>query len=329
MRLEWEAGMRRIYAALLGAIVCAAAMSTPAAAQDVYPSKSINLIVPFAAGGTSDVIARLAADEIGRVLSQRLVIENIGGAGGSIALARAARAEPDGYTLVIGNTGTHAASYFLQKSLQYKPDSFAPIGLIAKTSPVLAVKTGFPAKTLAEFVAYAKANPGKVSLGHAGVGSSNYLICRSFIMASGVEVNLVSYRGAAPALNDLMAGHIDGACDSATSVANAILAGKVIGLAVGSTARLPNVPDMPTSIEAGTPGFQAEGWNALFAPAGTPPAVITKLNEALRVAVYADTVKKRLLDLSSVPASGEELEADYTGKLVLREIEKYRKLLAE
>ena len=304
-------------------------MLSSAVAQDAYPSHVINLIVPFAPGGTSDVIARLAAEEIGRSIGQRLVIENVGGAGGAIALSRTARAEPDGYTLVIGNTGTHAASYFLQKNLQYTPQSFAPVGMIAKTSPVLAVKKDFPAKTLAEFVAYAKQNPGQVSLGHAGVGSSNYLICRSFIMAAGVEVNLVSYRGAAPALNDLMAGHIDGACDSATSVSGAILAGKVIGLAVGSTARLPNVPDMPTSIEAGTPGFQAEGWNALFAPAGTPDAIISKLNVALRDAASSDFMQKRLSDLSSVPAKGEELTPDYTGKLVLREIEKYRRLLAE
>ena len=322
--------MKMIFQALAaGCAFIAGSAIAPATAQDAYPSRAINLIVPFAAGGTSDVIARLAADEISRVIGQRLVIENVGGAGGSIALSRAARATPDGYTLVIGNTGTHAASYFLQKNLQYAPDSFAPVGMIAKTSPVLAVKKDFPAKTLAEFVAYAKSNPGKVSLGHAGVGSSNYLICRSFIMAAGVDVNLVSYRGAAPALNDLMAGHIDGACDSATSVSSAILAGKVIGLAVGSTARLPNVPDMPTSIEAGTPGFQAEGWNALFAPKGTPADIIAKLNAALRGAAGSDFMQKRLLDLSSVPARGEELDPDYTGKLVLREVEKYRKLLAE
>ena len=317
--------MRSWKFALIGALLASAA----AQAQDAYPSRTINLIVPFAAGGTSDVIARLAADEAGRVLGQRFVLENVGGAGGAIALARAARATPDGYTLIIGNTGTHAASYFLQKNLQYTPASFAPVGLIAKTAPVLAIKNGFPAKTLAEFVAHAKANPNKVSLGHAGVGSSNYLICRSFIRAAGVDVNLVSYRGAAPALNDLIAGHIDGVCDSATSVSSAILANKVVGLAVGSTKRLPNVPDMPTSIEAGTPGFQAEGWNALFAPAGTPEPVIAKLNAALRTAVASDTVKQRLLDLSSVPASGEELDPGYVGALVLREVEKYKQLLAD
>lgn len=317
--------MRSWKFALIGALLASAA----AQAQEAYPSRTINLIVPFAAGGTSDVIARLAADEAGRVLGQRFVLENVGGAGGAIALARAARATPDGYTLIIGNTGTHAASYFLQKNLQYTPASFAPVGLIAKTAPVLAIKNGFPAKTLAEFVAHAKANPNKVSLGHAGVGSSNYLICRSFIRAAGVDVNLVSYRGAAPALNDLIAGHIDGVCDSATSVSSAILANKVVGLAVGSTRRLPNVPDMPTSVEAGTPGFQAEGWNALFAPAGTPEPVIAKLNAALRTAVASDTVKQRLLDLSSVPASGEELDPGYVGALVLREVEKYKLLLAD
>ncbi len=215
--------------AVAGGLLLAAAM--PATAQD-YPSKSITMIVPFAAGGSSDVIARLVGDEMGRVLGQRIIMENMGGAGGATALSRAAKAEPDGYTIVIGNSGTNAASYTIYPDLKYTNADFAPVGLVAKTSPMIALKLDFPAKTLAEFVAYAKANPGKVSLGHAGVGSSNYLICRNFIKAAGVDVALVSYRGAGPALNDLMGGQIDGVCDAATSLSGAVQGEKVRALVV-------------------------------------------------------------------------------------------------
>ena len=191
------------------AIVAAMAI-LPAQAQDKYPSKPINMLVPFAAGGSSDVIARLVGEEMAKLLGQRIVMENMGGAGGVTALTRAARAEPDGYTIVIGNSGTNAASYTLYQDIKYTPADFVPIGLVAKTSPMLALKLDFPAKDLKEFIEYAKQNPGKATLGHAGVGSSNYLICRNFLKASGVDVALVGYRGAGPALNDVIGGQIDG-----------------------------------------------------------------------------------------------------------------------
>ena len=311
-------------AAAFSSVLC-----TGAFAQGAYPSKPINLIVPFAAGGTSDVIARLVADEMGRQLGQRIVNENIGGAGGAIALTKAARAAPDGYTIFIGNTGTNAAVYWINTDVQFSPDSFAPIGLIAKTSPVIALKKDFPAKTVAEFVDYAKKNPGKVSLGHAGIGSSNYLICLSFVAAAKIDVALVSYRGAAPALSDLMGGHIDGVCDAATSVASAINAGQAIGLVASSAVRLALLPDVPTAIEAGVPEFQAEGWNALFAPKGTPEPVIVKLNAALRASVASEALQKRLAELAALPAKGDEFSPDYVRALVPKEVEKYRVLLGK
>jgi tripartite-type tricarboxylate transporter receptor subunit TctC len=314
---------------LAGAASAALAVAGLAQAQPAYPSKQITLIVPFAAGGTSDVIARLAADEMGRGLDQRFIIENVGGAGGSIGLTRAARAAPDGYTLAIGNTGTNAAVYWTTENVQFTPDAFAPIGLIAKTSPVIALRKDFPAKSVADFIDYAKKNPGKISLGHAGVGSSNYLICISFIKAAAIEVSLISYRGAAPALNDAMGGHVDGVCDAATSVAGAINGNEVKGLVVSSHARLKNLPDVPAAAEAGVPAFQAEGWNALFAPKGTPEPIIARLNEALRKAVASETMQQRLADLSSLPASGEELTPDYVRQLVPKEVEKYRVLLGK
>ena len=311
---------------LVGALLALGSQS--ATAQD-YPAKAITMIVPFAAGGSSDVIARLVGDEMGRVLGQRIIMENMGGAGGATALSRAAKAEPDGYTIVIGNSGTNAASYSIYPDLKYTNADFAPVGLVAKTSPMIALKLDFPAKTLTEFVAYAKANPGKVSLGHAGVGSSNYLICRTFIKAAGVDVALVSYRGAGPALNDLMGGQIDGVCDAATSLSGAVQGEKVKALVVATPDRLASLPAVPTSAEAGLPAFQAQGWNAIFVPKKTPEAIVAKLNAALKTALASQNLQGRFRDLSSVVPSQEEITPAFVAQLVPAEIEKYRVLLQD
>jgi len=305
-----------------------AALAGTASAQ-TYPERQITLIVPFAAGGTSDIIARIAADEMSQILNQRILIENIGGAGGSTALTRAAAATPDGYTLLIGNAGTNAATYTIHKDLKFSTDSFKPIGMIAKTLPVIALKNGFPAKDVKGFIEYANANPGKITLGHAGIGSSNYLICKLFLQAAKVKVELIGYRGAGPALNDAMGGHVDGVCDAATSVASSINGGKVHGLVMAGRKRAEILPQVPTAGEAGLPAFTNEGWNALFAPAGTPDAVIAKLNETLRKAISSEKVTKRLAELASFPATGEELEPAYVKSFVEAEVKKYRDLLAE
>jgi tripartite-type tricarboxylate transporter receptor subunit TctC len=255
----------------LAAIIAALTLVTSANAQN-FPNHPITMIVPFAAGGSSDVIARTVAEQMGAALGQTIIIENIGGAGGSIALAKAARATPDGYTIAIGNAGTNAAAYTIYPDLAFTPDSFAPIGVVAKTFGVIALRKDFPASNVQEFIAYAKSHPGKVNLGHAGVGSSNYLICKSFVQAAGVDVALVSYRGAAPALTDAIGGQIDGVCDGATSVSQSIQGKLVKGLVVGSNVRLATLPDLPTSAEAGLPEFESQGWNGLFGPKGSRPS---------------------------------------------------------
>ena len=311
------------------ALALAVSGGIQAKADDTYPNRPITMIVPFAAGGTSDVIARLVAEQMSRALGQRVINENMAGAGGSTALTRAALATPDGYTIVIGNSGTNAAAYSIYPDIKYKPDDFAPIGLAAKTLPVIAIKNSLPVSTVAEFIAYAKAHPGSVNLGHAGVGSSNYLICKGFVQAAGIDVTLVSYRGAAPALNDLMGGQIDGVCDAAASVTSAIQGGRVKGLVISSPSRLRTLPDVPTSAEAGLPEFQQQGWNGLFAPKQTPEPIVARLNAALRVAVASDTLQKRMDDLGSIPATGDELSPAYVSTLVPHEIEKFRKLLAD
>jgi tripartite-type tricarboxylate transporter receptor subunit TctC len=315
---------------LLRLLATAAALSfsTFVQAQE-FPKHPITMIVPFAAGGTSDVIARAVAEEMGKSLGQPIVIENVAGAGGSTALARAARADPDGYTIAIGNAGTSAATYTIYPKLPFTPESFVPIAMVAKTFGIVALRKDFPAKTLKEFIAYAKSNPGKINLGHAGVGSSNFLICKSFVQAAGIDVTLVGYRGAAPALTDAIGGQIDGVCDAAASVSQAIDDKLVKGLVVGSTVRLASLSDLPTSTEAGLPEFEAQGWNGLFAPKGTPPEIVTKLNAAARAAVESESVKKRFADLSTVPPDANEHAPEVLGQLVTRDVEKYRKLLEE
>jgi tripartite-type tricarboxylate transporter receptor subunit TctC len=311
------------------ALIAALGLAGPARAQSDYPSRPITMIVPFAAGGASDVIARLVSEEMGKALGQRIINENVAGAGGSTALARFARAEPDGYTILIGNSGTNAANYHIHKGLTYTPANFAGVGLVAKTNPVIAVKKDFGPKDLAETVAYAKANPGKINVGHAGVGSSNYVICKSFAAATGMNLTLVGYRGAAPAMQDLMGGNIDMVCDNATSASSAIKAGQIRGLVVSSGERLPNLPDVPTAAEAGAPNFQAQGWNGIFVPAGTPQAVVAKLETAIRAAVASDLVKQRFRELdTSLPAASETSPAFMT-TFVPAEIAKYGALLKE
>ena len=213
--------------------------------------------------------------------------------------------------------------------MKFTADDFLPLGLVAKTSPIIAIKKDHPAKTLNEFLEYVKKNPGKVTLGHAGVGSSNYLICKAFVSVANIEVTLVGYRGGGPALNDLIGGQIDGVCDSAASVAPSIQGGLTNGIALAMPQRLRSLPNVPTTIEAGLPEFQLQGWNSLFTPKGTPAPVIAKLNAALRKGVSNEGYQKRLDELGSLPPSDEEMTPEYVRQFIPKEIEKFRKLLTE
>jgi tripartite-type tricarboxylate transporter receptor subunit TctC len=302
---------------------------TSASSQDAYPSRQITMIIPFAPGGTSDVIARIAAEQMSQILGQRIVPENVAGAGGSTALTRLSRAQSDGYVIGIGNSGTSAAVYWIHENVQFRPDDFAPIGLIAKTAPMIALRSDFPANSMSEFLDHLRKNPGKVTLGHAGTGSSNYLICLNFVQASKADVQLVGYRGAGPALNDLLAKSIDGVCDAATSVQSHIQAGNAKGMAVATDQRLPTLPSVPTSAEAGLPEFSMQGWNAFFAPKGTPPAVIATLNRALGNALESEQVKARFRQLATQAAPPDQRSPEYLGAMVPAEVERYRKLLGK
>jgi tripartite-type tricarboxylate transporter receptor subunit TctC len=272
----------------------------PTAAQTDYPRRPITLIVPFAAGGPTDVVARIVGDHMSRTLGQQIVVENIVGAGGTTASTRAMNASPDGYTIEMGHMGTHAASVALYPNLAYKPDvDFAPIGMVAGTPVLILGKKDFAPKDLKEFVAYVKANADKLNMAHAGIGSVSHVTCLLLNSIIGVKPTAVPFNGTGPAMNALVGGQVDYMCDQIVNVVPQVQGGTIRAYAIGTTARNPALPDVPTAKEAGLPEFQASAWNALFAPKDTPQPIVDKLADALDKALDDETTRKRLLELGS------------------------------
>jgi tripartite-type tricarboxylate transporter receptor subunit TctC len=286
---------------VLAAACVLATMAGGAQAQSDYPRRSITLIVPFAAGGPTDVIARIVGDHMSRTLGQQLVIENILGAGGTTASTRAAQANPDGYTIIMGHMGTHAASVALYPNLAYKPDvDFAPVGMAAGTPVLILGKKDFPPKDLKELSSYVKANVDKLNMAHAGVGSVSFTTCLLLNHILDVKPTSIPYNGTGPALTALIAGQVDYMCDQIVNVVQQINSGQIKAYAIGTAERSPALPDVPTSKEAGMPEFQAQAWNALFAPKATPKPILDKLADALDKALDDEGTRKRLLELGSV-----------------------------
>jgi putative tricarboxylic transport membrane protein len=284
---------------IAGAAIAFAAL--PAAAQTDYPRRPITLIVPFAAGGPTDVVSRIVGEHMSRTLGQPIIIENIVGAGGTTASTRAARAAPDGYTIEMGHMGTHAASVALYPNLAYKPDvDFAPIGLVAGTPVLILAKKDFPPKDLKEFVTYVKANADKLNMAHAGVGSVSFTTCLLLNSILGIKPTSIPFNGTGPALTALISGQVDYMCDQIVNVVQQVESGQIKAYAIGTPERSPALPNVPTSKEAGLPEFQAQAWNALFAPKGTPQPVLDRLSDALDKALDDEQTRKRLLELGSV-----------------------------
>ena len=280
-------------------LLALAMASVPAVAQN-YPSRTITVIVPFAAGGPTDVIARLVTTHMATTLGQQFIIENVLGAGGTTGSVRGMRAAPDGYTIMMGHMGTHAASVALFPNLAYKPDvDFEAIGMAAGTPVVILGRKDFPPKDLKEFVSYTKANVDKLNMAHAGVGSVSFTTC--LLLNHILKINPVSvpFNGTGPAMNALVGGQVDYMCDQIVNVVPQVLGGTIKGYAVGTPERNPALPDLPTSVEAGLPDFQASAWNALFAPKRTPQPILDKLSAALDKALDDEATRKRLLDLGS------------------------------
>jgi tripartite-type tricarboxylate transporter receptor subunit TctC len=274
-----------------------ALLMTGAAAQaaDAYPARTITLIVPFPAGGPSDSLARTVSQVMSRELKQSIVIENVSGASGTIGLTRMIKSDPDGYTLGFGTIGTHVANVALFKKLPYDPVAdFEPIGLAGTAPTLLVAKTALPVSNLKEFVAYAEANKAAMTYGSAGVGSISHYACVILLSTLKLNVTHASYRGVAPAMNDLMGGHIDFMCDQSTTALPQVQGGKIKAIAVLTKQKLPQLRDTGTAAAAGYGDVDIRAWNALFVPKGTPASIIKRINDALRAAVGDAELKKQL-----------------------------------
>jgi tripartite-type tricarboxylate transporter receptor subunit TctC len=298
-----------------------------ASAQD-YPNRPITLIVPFAAGGPTDVISRIVGEHMSRTLGQQIVIENVVGAGGTTASTKAKNSANDGYTLITGHMGTHAASVPLYPDLAYDPRTdFEPISILAGTPVFILARKDFPAKDLKEFVAYVKANSDKLNMAHAGIGSVSHatsLLLNHILKVSPVAV---PFNGTGPAMNALIGGQVDYMCDQANSAVPQIKGGTIKAYAVGTAERNPAAPDVPTAKEAGLPEWEASAWNALFAPKGTPKPILDKLNAAVVKALDDETVRKRLLDGGADIPSKERRTPQVLGDLVKSEIARWTPII--
>jgi tripartite-type tricarboxylate transporter receptor subunit TctC len=284
-----------------------------AAQPQPFPDRAITLVIPFAPGGSTSIVGRVIADKMSELLGQSIVVDNRPGAGGTVGTRAVAKSAPDGYTILLGYTGTLAIAPSLYKNAGYDPrKDFAPIGMIGNAPSAMVVHPSFPAKTVGELIAYAKANPGKVNFGSAGVGTVNHITGEYFAHSAGIALVHIPYKGTGPALTDLLGGHIPMALAPIPTVHADVAAGLLRALAVTGRTRASLLPEVPTISEAGLAGFEASLYYGLLAPAGTPRPVIDKLNKELRAALGSDAVKKQLgLDGTEITPGTPEDYADF------------------
>jgi tripartite-type tricarboxylate transporter receptor subunit TctC len=301
--------------------------SAIAQAQSAYPTKTITMIVPFAAGGPTDTVARLVAQSMGTALKQQVIVENVGGAGGTIGAARVAKADPDGYTLFLHHIGQSTAPSLYRKLSYNAIDSFEPIGLVTDVPMTFVARKDFPAKDFKELLAYVKANKSKVTYANAGVGSASHLCGMLFMTAVGAELTTVPYKGTGPAMNDLLGGQVDFMCDQTTNTTSQIKSGKIKVYGVTTKARVPSLPDVPTLNEAGLPDFEVTVWHGLYAPKGTPKPVIDSLTNALQYAVKDPNVKTRLAELGTEPVPESKARPEALRTFLKAEIDKWSPII--
>jgi tripartite-type tricarboxylate transporter receptor subunit TctC len=304
--------------------VAAAMTLTGATAAEQWPTRPVTTVIPFAAGGPTDVLGRVVAQRLSEILGQQVVIENVGGAGGMTGAQRVAQAQPDGYQMVLGTVGTHAQNQSLYKRPLYNAATdFVPVALIADVPLVLIARKDLPANTLLEFITYAKANQAKMTFGSAGSGSATHLGCVLLNTAMGTDITHVPYRGTGPAMQDLAAGRIDFLCEVISTALSQIQGGTVKPIATLTKTRSPVLPDLATAQEQGLAGFEAYTWNALFLPRGTPDDIVARLHDATVEAMNTASVKERLEGLGAVLVAPERRSSAYLGKFVQSEIEKW------
>ena len=302
-----------------------AAMLAPAAAQaQTYPSRPVTMVVPFAAGGTFDVLGRILAVRMGELLGQTVIVENTTGAGGIVGVNRVISAKPDGYTLLLGTVGTHAYNQTIYKKRRYDAiNDFAPVTLFSEQPMVLEVRKDLPANTFAEFMALLKQNGAKMQYGSAGVGSTTHLACSLLNARIGADVTHVPYRGSAPATNDLIGGQIDYVCGN-LGAAIALITGKQVkALALLSKERSPLMPDLATAHEQGLADYDVTTWTAFFLPKGAPKEIVDKLNAVTHAAMDTPAIKSRMLEIGVTGIAPERRSAEYLAKFVVDEVARW------
>jgi len=311
----------------MGLVVCLTLFWSAAAVAQQYPTKVITIIVPFAAGGPTDTVGRLIAVPMANTLKTQIIIENVGGAGGTIAANRVAKAQPDGYTILIHHIG-HSTSPSLYRKLPYDAvKDFEPIGLAADIPMSMVGKHDLPPKDLKELIAYVKANKDTVTYANAGIGAASHLCGMLFMTAIQTDLTTVPYKGTAPAMNDLLGGQVDLMCDQTVNTTSQIKAGKIKVYGVTTKKRVASLPNVPTMQEAGLPGFEVAVWNGLYAPRATPKPVIDKLSSALRQAVKDATVKRRLADLGAEVVSDDQAQPEALRAQLKAEIDKWAPII--
>lgn len=292
-----------------------------------YPNKVITVVVPFTAGGPTDTVARIMAVPMGKNLNVQLIVENVGGAGGTLGANRVAKAPPDGYTIFLHHIGM-ATAPALYRKLPYDPiKDFEPIGLINEVPMTLVAKKDFPAKDLKELVAYVKANKGKVNLANAGLGAASHLCGTLFMSTIETDLTTIPYSGTGPAMNDLLGGQVDFMCDQTTNTSSQIKAGKIKVYGVTTKKRVPSLPNVPTMDEAGLKGFEVSIWHAFYAPKGTPKPIIDKLVKALQFALKDSMVNQRFADLGTSPVSEDRATPESLRRHLKAETDKWGPIL--
>jgi tripartite-type tricarboxylate transporter receptor subunit TctC len=304
---------------ILAVTLSLALAATEAISAEPYPSRVVTMLVPYAPGGSTDTVGRILAESMTQTLGQQVIIENAPGASGTIGAARVARAEPDGYTLLL-QSPSHATNTLLYRKLPYAADAFQPIAVLTDTPMTLVGRSDLPPGSISELLNYIRTNKDEVTIGNGGLGAPAYL-CGLLLMSKlETKMTAVGYKGMGPAMVDLMGGQIDLACDQATATLGHIRGAKVKAYAVTTASRVPELPELPTLDEAGLKGFETSVWHGLYAPKGTPPEVVEKLAGALRTALQDPKVVKRLADLATKPValdrvSPEALQATYDAEI--------------
>jgi tripartite-type tricarboxylate transporter receptor subunit TctC len=318
--------MRKIF---LAAAIAAAVAGVQTAEAQNYPDRTITMVVPFTAGGPTDTVTRLVAEAMQRDLGQQIIVENVQGAGGTIGAGRVAKAEPDGYTLLLHHIGM-ATSATLYRSLPYNPrEAFAPVGLVTRVPMTIVARADFPPKDAAELVSYLKENGDKVNYANAGIGAASHLCGMLLMREIGAKLTTVPYKGTGPAMTDLMGGQVDLMCDQTTNTTNQIKAGKIKGYAVTTPERLEVLSDLPTTQEAGLAGVQVTIWHGIYAPKGTPEDVLQRLTSSLQKALQDQNVIQRFAELGTAPVSQADATPEALSKTLNEEIDRWAPVIKD